>query len=154
MHDFSMKIRSFTIIVITLLTCLTAYGQSGLECKNTNKKIKGYVWARIFEDKENAYYGNIVIKPKHVTPQFLIKISQSIKTKYCPAESIIINFYDNKDSLNHGWEIYNNDVKEARARAVYILDRSSGREFIRYSTRLGSPLDQTIDLSIKNGASM
>lgn len=123
------------------------YAQLSPTCVESNTKIKGVIWMKTFKIKENDYFGNVIIRPKDVTPEFLISLSRLLKKKYCSADSMVINIYDNKNSLNHGWEIYNRNENEVRERAIYTLDKKSNQEFIKYSTKLGLPLSQTIDLA-------
>lgn len=136
-----------SILAIISMSFSAVYAQHSPTCAETNKKIKGVIWASVFKIRANEYFGNLIIRPKDVTPEFLISLSQSLKKKYCSADSLVVNIYDNKGSLNHGWEIYNRDENEVRERAIYTLDKKSDQEFIKYSPKLGLPLSQTIDLA-------
>ena len=67
-----------SILAIISMSFSAVYAQHSPTCAETNKKIKGVIWASVFKIRANEYFGNLIIRPKDVTPEFLISLSQSL----------------------------------------------------------------------------
>ncbi len=148
-----MKFKVFLVLLLFLLINVdyvyTQVNGTG-KCKSSVKGGK-YQKSEIahWQNEPKKFSGNVLIKPQNVNREFLIKLAKRLKAEYCMAEYFTVNIYDDSDSMNFGWEIYNqSENKIIRHRATYTFDITAGINEIEYSTKKGNPTNENkIDLN-------
>lgn len=102
------------------------------------------------EDKSLSIF--IVIKPENINKQYLLEFVKRIRQEYCNESSIVVQiFEDKKNAGTFTVEYYAiNKIADEGYRGAYVLDRDTGLEGLRFSTKRGNPIDE-IRIELKNG---
>ncbi len=128
-------IFSAYFVLIFLSTSVAAYSQNKSPCRNIQSVAK-YQRAEIgaWAGKPDHFSGNVLVRPKDITPSFLTKLTKTIKAKYCNAVFVNVAIFDDSGLMDFGWEIYNKAQDDRpRERGHYTFDKVNGIDRIEYS---------------------
>ncbi|MFN0140735.1 MAG: hypothetical protein ACKVQW_11710 [Pyrinomonadaceae bacterium] len=119
---------------------------------NAAMKDGKYTWAGIAPQLKSpdSYFGYVLIKPKDVNRDYMVKLAKRLKAEYCQAEKFQVVIFDNKKYANSdSMRDYTlSKGKTILMRGFYSFDRSSGKDILEFSTKFGHPTTEVqIDLS-------
>lgn len=139
-----MKI--ITLLLVSLGCSIVGYGQSQIpKVEKCESAVKGgkYKWASIEPvlNEPNNFYGYVLVKPKDVNRQFLVRLAKRLNSEYCKAERFQVVIFDEGKYANpvSMQELVASKGKIVRMRGFYSFDRKSGENRLEFSTARGHP---------------
>jgi hypothetical protein len=84
----------------------------------------------------------ISIEPKYFTRADMQALAGELDRAYSAEKRFVVIFLDDYDALIHTSPIHNTRAYLAARRGYYRNDRTTGEEFIQFSTERGKPIDE------------
>ena len=119
-------------------------------CKN-GSSVKGrYKTLFVGSSGGELFSIDIVVKVKHQTDENYLAVANQLKAKYCKEGKMYVVMYDNREHSKLG-SIPQPDCKiEGYPRALYLIDRSTGREALEIYKIVNGKIETRI-LSTNSG---
>jgi len=146
-----MNFRSLCLIILVCVFAANLVGSTTAQTCESQVKGGKYKWAGIDPTLTDpgSYFGFVLVRSKDIDREYIIKLAHRLKDEYCKAQRLQVVIFDNRkhtgsDALLAYQE---SNGRIVLMRGFYAFDRTSGRDVIEFSTKLGNPTTEvTIDL--------
>jgi hypothetical protein len=93
----------------------------------------------------------ISIEPESFVRDNMLALARKLNEAYSWEKRVLVIILDDYDAVRRSSPINNRELYEEAKRGYYYIDRTTGEEYIQFSTERGKPLDE-VKINLGKGA--